>query len=156
MEILRLADECEDSPAGLAEVMQCDPALVGRVLSAANSPLFSGSQPVATIEAAALRLGSVQLKKIALGFSLITANPTTSHPALDYSLFWSRSLAGAVTSRYLAALLGAAPPEEAFTCALLSGLGRLALCTVHPEAYWEMISTRRGASPSDLLSLEPG
>ena len=57
----------------------------------------------------------------------------------DYTRYWQQSLATAVIAKAMAAHVGLAA-EEAFTCGLLTQVGRLALATAYPEAYAEILA----------------
>jgi diguanylate cyclase (GGDEF)-like protein len=145
----------EDYAIGeITRVIQSDPALTGRILKIANSAVFAGAQPVTTVPQAAMRLGVRTVRNVALGFTLVTGNRSGSCAAFDYERYWAHSLAVAVMAQGLAVLLRTAAPADAFTCGLLSGVGTLALASVHPERYAAMVEQARRQGVGDLLLLE--
>ena len=55
----------------LAQTLESDPAMVGRMLKLANSALAGSARPVTTVQEAITRLGLRAVRNLALGFSLI-------------------------------------------------------------------------------------
>ncbi len=154
MRILVLTQRDDCSLEELAEVIQADPALSGRILKLANSAHGSATRPVATVKEAALRLGQRSVTALALGFSLISSNRNGSCSAFDYDAYWSNSLARGLAAQWISRHLSLANPSEAFTAALLSRIGELALATVHPEEYARILE-RAGSEPeTELRRLE--
>lgn len=147
----------QDEDCSLQEIAQCiqvDPALSGRLLKLANSAAWQGAQPVTTVQQAAMRLGLKNVRGVALGFTLVSSNRTGACTHFDYDRYWSYSLATAVAAQILAKEQGALDPMEAFTCALLSRIGMLALATVHPEPYARVLLETRQTSSADLVDNE--
>ena len=154
LEILRLTSTDDYCLAELARVVQADPALTGRVIKLANSAANSGVEPARTVEKATISLGVRTVRNLALSFSLVAGNRSGTSRVFDHERYWSRSLAEAVAAQNLAGHLRSVPGADAFTCALLSGIGRLALATVHAEGYDEVLTSAQGSSPEELLRLE--
>lgn len=148
MEILRIIQNDNFEVDELARVIQSDPALTGRLLQIANSALTGMSRPVTTIQEATMRLGLRSVRGVALGFSLVSAHRSGACEAFDYGVFWSQSLARAVAAHTLATRFKVGVPAEAFVAALLSDLGSLALATVHPRDYAEILLSRETETPA--------
>jgi putative nucleotidyltransferase with HDIG domain len=117
---------------GLAEVEQIvegDPVIAAKIVSAANAAAWATHTPTTTIRAALLRLGLVRVRRLALVVSLYST--TAERRAANE--FWRHSLAVAHVAEALAGATEAAVDGEA---ALLAGLvhdmGRLVLATRHP------------------------
>ena len=146
--ILRLADSEKTQVNQITAVLEADPALAGRILKLANSAAYSASRPIASIKLAVCRLGIRTVRNVALAFSLLSHSSGTTCPGFDYKRFWSRSLATAVAAHSLAAHCKDLPPDEAFTCGLLSNVGCLALATVFPQQYADILEQTRGQAPS--------
>lgn len=145
----------EDYAMGeITKVIQSDPALTGRILRIANSANFAGSQPVTTVAQAAMRLGVRSVRNVALGFTLVSGHRSGSCTSFDYERYWAHSLAVAVMAQGLAELLRTVPPADAFTCGLLSGIGTLALASIHPDRYAQMLERAQRQGAPDLLLLE--
>ena len=150
LEILRLSQLQDVEFDEIASVIESDPAISARLLKLVNSPIAGTSRQIACMRQALSLLGLNTVKCLALGFSLIENTKKDRCARFDYGRFWADSLARAVALRHVAARLKSIPPEEAFTCGLLSQIGRLALATVFPESYCEVL---RFADPDVADSL---
>jgi len=152
--ILRLTQR-EDFVLGyLARALQSDPALTGRLLKLANANLALGARPICSVEEAAMVLSVGTVRSVALGFTLINDPPPGAKTGFDHEDYWSNSLLQAVAARHLAAERGDVEPASAFTCALVSGIGRLALAAAHPEEYGRVVAAGASLSGGDFLELE--
>ena len=154
MEILRIIQNENCSVDELAKVIQSGPALTGRLLQIANSALFGSGRACATIKEATMRLGLRSVRSVALGFSLVSAHRAGACEGFDYGVFWSQSLARAVAAHALSARFKIGVPAEVFVAALLSDLGSLALATVHPRDYTEILRTRETETAAGRAVLE--
>jgi HD-like signal output (HDOD) protein len=94
------------------------------------------------------------VRNVSLGFSLLSSNRSGRCKAFDYDAHWSQSLATAVACKAVAQLVGGVQPDEAFTLGLLSGIGRLALASVHPATYGQILELAQGASDQRLAEIE--
>lgn len=152
LEILRLTQAEDTSISQLAHVLQADPALAGRLVRFANSTQAGVVRPVVAIGDAVRMLGFAVVRQLALGFSVLAANREGRCPGFDYPRFWSRSLATALAGQMLCARGRVLSPEEGFTCGLLCDIGSLALASLHPEAYGELLSS--GLDGGERLAAE--
>lgn len=154
---LALLQVTRDQDASIDEVvsvLRADPTLTGRILKMANSAALATAQPATTVREAAMRLGASAVRNVALGFSLLADNAQGRCPTFDYDEYWSHSLATAVAAQLVAERLGGVAPSDAFTCGLLSGIGRLALASVHPIAYEQVLVAAAGQSSARLAEIE--
>jgi diguanylate cyclase (GGDEF)-like protein len=135
MEISRREDASLDE---VARVVQTDPALAGRLLRQANAAAHSG-RAVASINEAVLRLGMATVRQLAMGFSLVDQYSSGPCKAFDYRRFWSHSLLMAVASQEFGSVMRVGSPDELFACGLLARVGRLALATVYPADYADLL-----------------
>jgi diguanylate cyclase (GGDEF)-like protein len=154
MEILRITVSEDCSVDELARVIQSDPALTGRLLQVANSALAGGARPCSTMKEATMRLGLRAVRNIALGFSLVSAHRAGACLSFDYGMFWSQSLARAVAAYALSQRFGIGAPPEVFIAALLSDLGSLALATVFPREFGEILAAPESATTNGRAALE--
>ena len=152
--ILQLTQDEDFTLSELALAISADPALSGRILKLANSAVGAGVEPVADVHRASMRLGMRSVRSVALGFCLISENRSGVCSEFDYTRYWSLSLSSAVIAQCLASRLGISSPGEAFTCALLSRVGMLALASVHPGRYAKTLRATRGGSLVALLEAE--
>lgn len=149
--IMRLLQQDNATAQDLARHVQTDPALTGRLLRLANSPLAGTRRPVASVMDAVVLVGMKVVRQFALSLSLIGNHQSGQCRNFDYTLYWSQSLAMAVAIQAVAAQERSVAPEEAFTLGLLADIGRLALATVWPEEYGECLERADGAA---LLAME--
>jgi diguanylate cyclase (GGDEF)-like protein len=152
MRLLLLTAREDCSIDELVHTIQADPALTGRIVKLATSALHGSSGRVSSVKEAAVRLGLRSVSNVAVGFSLISGNRQGRCPSFDYDGYWATSLAHAVGAQIVAREFDLGQPAEAFTCALLCRVGRLALASVHPDDYGELL--RKAAADKDLVRLE--
>lgn len=138
----------------ISRTLAADPTLTGRILRLANSSANSGVEVARTAHQAAVRLGVRTVRNVALGFTLVSGHRSGSCSNFDYDQYWSHSLAIAVTAQVLATRVPRMVPSEAFTFGLLAGIGRLALASIHPEAYTKVLSQVRDGDSLELAKAE--
>ena len=152
--VMRLARKDGVSIAELVRAVQTDPALVGRLIKAANAPEVGAQRPVAAVQDALILLGAPTVRYLSLSFSLLTGHRSGQCANFNYRRFWSHSLACAVAAQAVAAQVRTAPPEEAFSVGLLCRIGELSLATVFPEDYSRLLQQMMGDRSASLAALE--
>lgn len=153
LSIARMSQRGDASLADLARLVQGDPALVGRLVRAANGTLSSGARPVVALRDALAVLGMAAVRNLALGFSLISSAGTGLCRSFPYARFWSGSVIRAIAMQKILTRLRVAGVEESFSVGLLSGIGALGLASVFPAQYSRVLDEARGDS-TGLLELE--
>ncbi len=151
LELLRLVDDETAAIDKITTTVEADPAISSRLLKVVNSPLSGVSRTVTSVSMAVKLLGLHTVRNLALGFSLLSANRDGASKAFDFERFWAESLARGVAARNLADHFGCCAPDEAFTVALLSKVGRLALASAFPTAY-DNVLEQAGLCPSPSLA----
>ena len=154
LRILALTQDEESSLDEIVRAIQADPALTGRIIRLATSVQGSSRVTISTAREAAVRLGLRTVSNLALGFSLISGNRAGKCQGFDYDRYWSFSLANAVAAQIISKSLVIGAPAEMFTCALLSRIGRLALASVHPTQYTEVLRRLIENPDQDLAQIE--
>ncbi len=152
--VMQLAQDEDATIADIARTIKADPALSGRMVKAANTAQFRGRRPVASVPDAIVVLGIKTVRQLSLGFSLVSDYRDGKCSAFDYDHFWSRSLIKALAMQGIASRLQSTDPEETFLIALLSDIGCLALATVYPQEYAEVLIAHDGGVPAQLIRLE--
>jgi two-component system, cell cycle response regulator len=153
--VMQLAQDEATSSAAMARTIKADPALSGRLLKAANTTQFGLRRPVASVPDAVVVLGLNTVRQLALGFSLVSDYRSGKCRNFDYERFWAHSLLKALAMRAIATRVRVAVPEETFLLGLLSNIGRLALATVYPEQYSELLADRDPwVADEELVRLE--
>jgi len=152
--IIRLTQK-EDVPLNeLAKVIGADPAFAGRLIKAANSAQAAGRRPVASISDALSVLGITTVRTLALGFSLLANYNQGKCEGFDYDRFWSHSLAHGLALQALMQRTRGAVADEAFCVGLLAGVGTLALATLFPTEYSQLLKASPGDGPATLFASE--
>lgn len=152
--ILEMARDPKISAEELADVLQGDPALTGQVLKYANSADAGSRQHIVALRDALVRLGLAQVRQLCLSFSILSNARSGPCAAFDYERYWTRSLAMAVSCQSISRLVRTLNPDEAFTCGLLAHIGRLAMASVYPQEYADILARWEHGTPAELAVLE--
>jgi diguanylate cyclase (GGDEF)-like protein len=148
--IIKLVQREDATVQQVAQLLQTDPALSGRVLSFANSAMFGARRPVISIQDAVFLIGMNAVRNFALSLSLVGKHNAGLCSGFDYTLYWSKSLMMAVSIAGIVTRDRTTAPEEAFTLGLLADIGLLGLATAWPEKFSECLNK----SDDQLISLE--
>lgn len=141
--IVRLLQRDDFKIDELLRLVQSDPAIAGNLLKFANAAVYGHSRPVVSLSKAIVTLGTFRVRNLVLALSVLQHHRSGDCLQFDYENFWSRSLASAISAQALAPYAGT-PPEENFTAGLLGCIGELALASVYPERYGEIICAVTG------------
>ncbi len=152
--IIRLTQR-EDVPlAELTHAIRTDPAFSGRLIKAANGVNGIGRRPIVSIQNALTVLGVPGVRSLALGFSLISSYRGGNCENFDYQRFWSHSLVCGIALQALTVSAHVSQPEETFSVGLLARVGELALATLFPERYSDILERLKSERDSVLFDLE--
>jgi diguanylate cyclase (GGDEF)-like protein len=138
----------------VANLVQLDPALTGRLIQAANTAFAHSRRPVAAITDAIALLGMNTVRQLTLGLSISSNYRKGECAGFDYDAFWAGSLARALAAQAIATRHRSIAAPEAFTCGLLSEIGKLALATAYPTEYATCLSQCATGDDEVLLSAE--
>jgi putative nucleotidyltransferase with HDIG domain len=120
----------------LDDVVRQDPMLAARILRVASSAVYGARVPPRTTRDALLRLGLVEVRRLALALSLAGALPVT-RPEAEYRTFWQHSLGVAWTAQEIARRVRGRPPgigpDELFLAGLFHDIGQLVLVNRYPS-----------------------
>lgn len=130
--ILQTLNDDDADADSLVQQLNTDPAIVARLLAAANSSAFGLSSQVATTRQAIMVLGLETVRTITLATALIE-HFGHSTSAFDSRQLWRHSLGVATCARVIAER-ASCPPEAAFSTGLLHDIGQLLMVAVAPEA----------------------
>jgi len=126
MKVLHLIEDPESTMRQLAEVLSLDEALLGRVLTWANSPYYAGLSKVRTTEQAMMRLGLSTLRQLVLASS---AASLLGRPLRGYAMvrgeLWRHSIAVASGARIVMTHQHRAMGDRAYVAGLLHDVGKL-------------------------------
>jgi len=137
--ILNLLQRDDFNVGDLVRLVQSDPAIALELLKFSNTANFGHRTPVVSLPKAVTILGTRQVGVIVSALSILRSHRSGDCPQFDYEKFWSRALAAAISAQALASYAHI-NADENFTAGLLCSLGELALASVFPERYGEIIS----------------
>lgn len=123
MEISKLLESPRTGASDLGKLISKDQALVAKILTVANSPLYGLPRRVATIEFAIVILGFDHIKNIVIALSMMDAFKSSEDKYWNRHAYWIHSLITASAAKRIADDLGYRKTGEAFTCGLLHDLG---------------------------------
>jgi len=139
IQVLEMTRADDLSVTDIAEVIQQDPALTGKLLRVVNSSLFGMARQVSSLPQAMVVLGLRTVKVMVLSFSLVDLSKQYKRSGFDYPLYWRRSLTTAVSARLLADHVRKNLAEELFVAGLLCDIGALAAIQFAPELYQPVV-----------------
>ncbi|MCL4471194.1 MAG: HDOD domain-containing protein [Gammaproteobacteria bacterium] len=151
--ILNLLKQDDVTVHDISHVIQTDPALSARLIKFSNSVHFGIRRPIVSISEAVLLIGLPMVRQLVLGFSVLSDFRSGRCTAFNYEEFWSCSLATAIANQALSAR-SKGPSDETFVCGLLSKVGSLALASLFPEEYAQVLTAAAGKPANELLNLE--
>jgi signal transduction histidine kinase len=137
--IVRLMQRDDYKIDDLVRLVQSDPAIAGELLKFSNAASFGYSRPIVSLSKAITMLGAFRVRILVLALSVLHNHRSGHCPRFDYERFWSRALAAAISAQALASY-AKINAEENFTAGLLCTVGELALASIFPERYCEIIS----------------
>ncbi len=143
MRVLELCQRDDVDIGEIAGVIMSDAALTSRLLKYANSPMAGLSRQVTDIQQAGMLLGLRTVKLTALGFSLAGTGKAPKCPGFSLKGFWASSFLRAVIAKRVAKKPLTVDPDEAFTAALLAGLGQLTLAHALKDEYSRILGLHR-------------
>lgn len=123
IEAMKLLDNKVTNASELSKLISKDQALVTRILTIANSPLYGLQRKVTTIDFALLILGYRELRNIISALSIIEAFKNKSDKYLDHKEFLLHSFLTGTAAKKLAEEKGITNSGEAFICGFLHDVG---------------------------------
>lgn len=141
LKLIELSRSPATSVAEITSVLRADPAIVARLLKAANSSMFGFACKVKSIDQAVVLLGTTAVTTLALGFSLVDNSQCRGPLGAAYTSYWLQSTVQATAARLLAVRTSAPNLEDFFLAGLLLDLGRLAMLKTIPIDYQMVLAT---------------
>ena len=140
MEISKVLDNPRTGASDLGKLISKDQALVAKILSVANSPLYGLPRRVATIEFAIVILGFDHIKNIVVALSMMEAFKSHEEKNWNRHAYWVHSIITASAAKRIADDLGYKKTGEAFTCGLLHDLGISVIQKYYHDEFQEICS----------------
>ncbi len=119
----------------IAKKIGMDQVLTAKVMRLANSAKYGGTRQVSSVNDAVVRLGFNSLRTLVLACAFISA--FRAPEGFDINKFWRDSFGIAELCRWLSRY-SSIDTETAFTCGMLSNVGRLMVAVMLPESALEI------------------
>ena len=144
LQIIEVCNRDDVQFTQLSRIIETDPALTAKILSAINSPYYNLPNKVRHLDKALVLIGMDAVKNIALCASIHQVfTDLKDGRSFHLKSFWKHSLMTAVLTRMLAEKIKYKDPDEAFLTGLLHDVGKLVLWTNAPEAYDRILAEDR-------------
>lgn len=141
LRLIQMADDDAITMAELAVVVEQDPGLCVRIITAANSPGLRRGTELRSIAGCLTSLGTRLIRSIATCLSLQSMFDRRNETIRsDLTPFWRHSLSVAEAARDLAAALAYPHPEEAYFAGLLHDVGELVLLSALGGSYAQVLT----------------
>lgn len=155
LRLLQLVDDDCTTMTQLARLVEQDPGLCTRVLTAANSSAVRRGKELQNIESCLMALGTRLVRSIATCLSVRSLfEERGSGPEVDLCDFWTHSLLVAEISRGLAVATRYPRADEAYLAGLLHDVGELILLSAVGEPYAQLLSDCPGESSLSAMEVE--
>ena len=133
LEIDKLTHDINASAKQISDIVRVDPALTGKVLKIANSPIYASTQRIVSLQQAIARLGLDELRRISISVAIINSFKTHY---VDYKQFWIHSITVAYVSTYLREISNVNDRlEELYSASILHDVGVIILDQYFTDVY---------------------
>ena len=138
--VLRLAQDPDVSTHQVAEIVGHDQSMVSSILRMVNSPFYSLSCRITSIQHAVVLLGMRTVRNVALSSVLVKSfGDSSEDKRFDRGLLWKHTVACAIGARLLAQNSRLSEPEEAFLSGLIHDIGLVILDQFFHEDFRRVI-----------------
>lgn len=123
----------------IAEVLMTDPAITGKLIKIANSPVYQGLSSTKTLQSAIVRLGMDTTYKQVMAYAVNELFSSSSRLAAQrMKELWAHSRRVAAISRILAKKTGLFDPDQAMLAGLIHDLGVIVIVQYLQEQFEEI------------------
>ena len=145
-EVMAVLDDPHANVSRIAAAIRVDPALTAGVLRLANSAAVSPREPVTTVSRATMVLGTAQLRRMALGTTVVRMFKRIPEHLLSMRSFWEHAVAVAMIAHHLGRRSGWVQTESLFAAGLLHDVGTLLLGVARPEELRRVLTLTENAN----------
>lgn len=135
----------------LCDLIRLDPVFTGEILRIANSPLVAFSREITSIMQASMLLGFRRLRRVVITVGMRSYLNKAITPALRAC--WRHSVASAMIAERIARW-NSVDLDFAYTAGILHDIGRVALASIEPELYANLIDRAATEPAFDALQCE--
>lgn len=145
---LNLLSDADVDASALAQVIETDPSLTAAILRAANSAFSAPVDPINTANAAVIRIGLIDTRRMIIGAVASSAFGQLDDVEIDGDETWKHLVAVALLTQ--AAMWRDGTPRgavsQAFTAGMLHDIGRLSMVAQDPSRYAIVATLARGGA----------
>ncbi len=153
LRLVNLVSRDDVSARDICELVEKDPALAARILTAANSAAVRRGRALTTLSECLMALGTRVVRSMATCLAVRQVfDRRSGKAACDATDFWVHSLSTAELARSIAETVNYPRPEEAYLAGLLHDIGQLVLVSALPDAYLPLLAA--GTNEDQLAELE--
>lgn len=139
-QVLELTSRPDVPIREIADAVQNDQALAGKILKTVNSSYYGLGSPCPSIDRAMSYLGLNTVKSLVLGFSFLdsfrdVSDDNEGQDGFNLTAHWRRAIYGAASARAIADSASSVDPDEAFLAALMQDVGMLAMYVSFKQEY---------------------
>ncbi len=145
---LNVLSGTETSLRELCDLIRPDPVFTGEILRLANSPLVAFSKEMTSVMQASMLLGFRRLRRLVMTVGLRSYVEKSIAPALRGC--WRHSVACAMIAERTARW-NSIDRDFAYTAGILHDIGRVALATIGPQLYADLIEKASTDPAWDVL-----
>lgn len=129
-----LLDDPEASNKNIGDLIQTDPALSGRLLKLANSPVYMSLQEITSISQAVAMMGRKSVRQLLLASVSNSVFARLHNDVLSFKEYWYHSLRTGVIAQQIYRLGDPDhEPDTLFSAGLLHDIGKLVIAQQLPD-----------------------
>lgn len=141
LQLRKVAQDPNVKVSDLSRIIQGDPIVAGRIVQAANSPLYRGQRPIAAVKDAVVRLGLETSRNLAMSLAMKNTFQAKSAALRErmYTL-WEHSVQVSSLCYVLARAHPPLDPERALLAGLVHDIGETPILT-YPNFTIEQVGS---------------
>jgi two-component system cell cycle response regulator len=151
LKVIQLANKENTTTQQIARIIKNDPAMAGNIVKAANLLVHREGRPISSIEDGVTVLGIKSVRQLVLGLSLTADFRSGVCKGFNYQIFWAHSVCTGIAAQEIVTMMQVGVPDETFLLGLLAQVGRLALATIFPQDYSQVLAQSAAANNLDEL-----
>ncbi|MBX3617742.1 HDOD domain-containing protein [Nitrosomonas sp.] len=154
--MLALPLNTDEGEAQLLKLIAQDPQISARIIGLSNASLFGAPGMISSVRDAAMRLGLIQIKAIAIGMATIAAFSKSTEGKFKATELWAHSMAIASAMRTIARYMPARQrpmEDQIFLAGLLHDIGYNVLSFIAKDlsnVLYEKLSAPSDAAPLEI------
>jgi HD-like signal output (HDOD) protein len=142
----------------LADIINHDPGLMGRIVGLANAAYFGQRNPITTVQEAIIRvLGINMVKSLALSISVSGAFQVNNCLEFDTKEYWFNAVGCATLSRMMALRVpidDRPDPDRIYLSGLLHNIGNLVLAHLFPTKLVDVFTAKEKDQELGMVTLQ--